>query len=44
MLVDNGTGETRDVVSFIVVDGMGKRLAYGTGLVTIGDVRIDDKE
>ena len=44
MLVDNGTSETPDIVSFIVVDGMGKRVAYGTGLVTIGDIRIDDNE
>jgi hypothetical protein len=44
MLVDNGTSETPDIVSFIVVDGMGKRVAYGTGLVTTGDVRIDDQE
>jgi hypothetical protein len=44
MLVDNRQSETPDILSFVVVDGTGKRLAYGTGLVGVGDVGIDENE
>lgn len=42
MVVDNG--DSNDIVSFLVVDEEGTRLAYGTGIVTEGDARIEDYE
>jgi hypothetical protein len=32
--------QTADVVSFLVFDGTGKRVAYGTGPVVEGDIRV----
>jgi hypothetical protein len=36
----NGPGHTPDIVSFLVFDANGKRIAYGTGPVVEGDVRV----
>jgi len=49
MFVDSGpfngsNNPNPDLVSFIVVDESGHRLAYGTGTVTLGDVYIRDNE
>jgi hypothetical protein len=49
MFVDNGSfndnnNPNPDLVSFIVVDDNGRRLAYGTGAVTLGDIHIRDNE
>ena len=43
MLADNtgeGGEQTPDVISFLVYDRNGKRVAYGTGPVRQGDVTI----
>lgn len=45
MIADNTTspaGGTPDIVSFLVFDGTGKRVAYGTGPVTTGDIDVQD--
>lgn len=45
MIADNTTSPsqgTPDVVSFLVFDGTGKRVAYGTGPVTTGDIDVKD--
>lgn len=42
-LADNGNedeNETPDVVGFLVLDGNGKRIAYGTGPVVKGDIYV----
>jgi hypothetical protein len=40
MIADNGDGspDTPDIVSFLVFDNLGKRIAYGTGPVVDGDL------
>jgi hypothetical protein len=45
MIADNKTAAasgTPDVVSFLVFDGTGKRVAYGTGPVVQGDLDVKD--
>ena len=42
MVVDNG--DSNDVVSFVVVDEEGTRLAYGTGIASEGGFDIVDNE
>lgn len=45
MIADNKTASasgTQDVVSFLVFDGTGKRVAYGTGPVVEGDLDVKD--
>jgi hypothetical protein len=32
--------QTADVVSFLVFDGTGKRIAYGTGPLVDGDIKV----
>jgi hypothetical protein len=46
MLVDNGSdsGTASDLVSFLVSDKSGKRLAYGTGPIKQGDVLITKRQ
>ena len=46
MLVDNGQNNTEapDIIGFLVIDGTGKRITYGTGTVTGGDIRIVEDE
>ena len=45
LVADNGKGQqekhTPDVLSFLVVDKMGKRIAYGTGPVVEGDLHVE---
>jgi hypothetical protein len=44
MLVDNKKADqkgTPDVVSFLVLNGMGQRVAYGTGPVADGDILVN---
>jgi hypothetical protein len=33
---------TPDIVSFLIFDGAGKRMAYGTGPVVDGDLEVTD--
>jgi hypothetical protein len=44
MIADNRKGAdlrgTPDVVSFLVFDGQGKRVSYGTGPVVKGDIQV----
>lgn len=43
-LADNGTDDqnkTPDIVGFLVLDGYGNRLAYGTGPVVSGDIFVN---
>ena len=43
MLADNkqpGTKGTPDVIGFLIFDGTGKRVAYGTGPVVEGDIHV----
>jgi len=43
-LADNGTDEknkTPDIVGFLVLDGYGNRIAYGTGPVVEGDIFVN---
>lgn len=41
MVADNGPGwRTPDVIGFLVFDGKGMRLAYGTGPVVDGDIEV----
>ena len=43
-LADNGKGdrfETPDIVGFLVLDGFGNRIAYGTGPVVDGDIFVN---
>ncbi|HWP45795.1 MAG TPA: hypothetical protein VNM22_01415 [Candidatus Limnocylindrales bacterium] len=40
MLVDNK--EESDMISFLIVDGAGKRIAYGTGSLKAGDIGIQE--
>jgi hypothetical protein len=46
MLADNkpsgASGGTPDIISFLVLDGTGKRVAYGTGPVVDGDIDVVD--
>jgi hypothetical protein len=45
MLVDNGRDSgAGDIISFVVIDGAGRRLAYGTGTLTTGEIRIEENE
>ena len=37
MIADNGT---EDIISFLIIDGDGRRLAHGTGLVVEGNVEV----
>jgi hypothetical protein len=41
-LANNGEGEkgTPDIISFLVLDGNGKRIAYGSGPVKYGDIYV----
>lgn len=39
---NNVAAGTSDVVSFLVFDGTGKRVAYGTGPVVSGDIDVQD--
>ena len=42
-IADNGTpdrGDTSDVIGFVVLDGNGKRIAYGTGPLMEGDLHV----
>lgn len=42
MVADNGAGQggTPDIIGFLVSDGKGTRLAYGTGPVVSGDITV----
>jgi hypothetical protein len=45
MIADNkksSATNTPDIVSFLVFDGNGKRIAYGTGPVISGDLKVQD--
>jgi hypothetical protein len=42
MLVDNKVES--DKISFLIVDGAGKRIAYGTGSLKAGDIEIQENE
>jgi hypothetical protein len=44
MVADNVELDIPDIVSFVVVDATGKRLAYGTGLITESGADINDTE
>ena len=39
-LADNGKDGTPDIIGFLIFDGTGKRVAYGTGPVIEGDVQV----
>lgn len=40
MIVDN-RADDKDIISFLIIDGTGKRLAHGTGTVVKGDVKVN---
>ena len=40
MVADNAKDKAGDVVGFLVVDGTGKRFAYGAGSVDTGDITV----
>jgi hypothetical protein len=46
MLVDNGSNMTEapDIIGFLVIDGTGKRIAYGTGTLKAGEIQIVENE
>lgn len=42
MLVDNG--KDGDIIGFVAIDGTGRRLAYGAGTLTAGDIQVEENE